>query len=225
MTMVYLLEDDVDLAEEVSSFLTDRGYEVEIANSIRAFSLLCAGQLPDIAILDRTLPDGDGILLLGELRRLSPHLGVVMFTAKGSIEARIEGLESGADHYLPKPVRLQELAAVLQAIERRLELTLRWQLSWMRCELRTAAGETIRLTGQETSFLRALLLSTGRVVPRRKVVELMGKNFLSYDLRNLDTLLLRLRKKVLTISAQSLPVKTMHGSGYMASSRIAMVDD
>lgn len=222
--MLYLLEDDADLAKEVLSFLEEQGHELQLAGSIQAFRALCAQRMPDIAILDRSLPDGDGMSLLDELNKVRPRVGVLLFTAKGGPDERIEGLERGADYYLPKPVRLQELGAVVQSIKRRLGVTQRWQLFWPRCELHAASGECIHLTGQEAAFLHALLLSQGQVVSRRMVVENMGKNYLNYDMRNLDTLLLRLRKKVAGVSSQPLPVKTIHGTGYMVSSDMALME-
>lgn len=224
MTRVYLLEDDLDLVEEVVAYLTVQGYDVRTATSIRDFRDLCKMQPPDLVVLDRILSDGDSIQVIDELRLENPQCGVVMFTGKVSIDERIQGFEKGADHYLNKPVRLQELVAVMLALERRMELRPRWRLAWMSGELRAESGEIIHLTGQEAVFLRALLLSVGKLVLRRKVVALMGNNYLDYDPRNLDALLLRLRKKVSAVSTRPLPVKTVHGKGYVASGGMVLSD-
>jgi two-component system response regulator PhoP len=80
------------------------------------------------------------------------------------------------------------------------------------------------LTSQEAGFLHALILNQGRVVSRRKVIEGMGKKSTDYDPRNLDALLLRLRKKVALVTPIPLPVKTVHGAGYTVTADFAVSD-
>lgn len=221
---VIVLEDEPDLCEEVVDFLCGLGYSVRAAGSLQQFIALCAEKKPDIAIMDRSLPDGDAMSVIQDLRSRGERFGVIMFTARGSAQDRLEGMQSGADHYLAKPVRMQELQAVVSALAWRMQLVAQWHLRWSTWELHSTSGAMVKLTPQEAMFLRLLIDCRGQVASRRRIVEALGKNFLAYDLRNLDALVLRLRKKVLEVTAVPLPVKTVHGTGYQMSSEVVLSD-
>jgi DNA-binding response OmpR family regulator len=214
MATIMLLEDDADLRDEIAHYLAVEGNQVQTSGTIAQCLKLNAHQLPDILIVDRMLPDGDGLDLVRDIRKNGGRCGVVMFTAKGAPQDRLDGFSSGVDHYLTKPVRLPELSAVIKAVSWRLQSSPHWKLLLQTWELKTPAGEVIPLTSLEAGFLHTLILSQGRIVSRRKVIEGMGKKWTDYDPRNLDALLLRLRKKVASVTPISLPVKTVHGAGY-----------
>ncbi|MEK7345368.1 MAG: response regulator transcription factor [Pseudomonadota bacterium] len=224
MASIVLLEDDVDLRDEIAHYLEFEGHQVQTCGAISQCLKLCAHQLPDILIVDRMLPDGDGLELVSDVRKKGGRCGVVMFTAKGASQDRIDGFLSGVDQYLTKPVRLQELAAVVRAVGWRLQVDANWHLVLQTWELKSPAGDIIRLTSQEAGFLHTLILNHGRVVSRRKVIEDMGKKLMDYDPRNLDALLLRLRKKVVLVTQIPLPIKTVHGAGYTVTSDFAVSD-
>lgn len=224
MASIMLLEDDADLRGEIAHYLELEGNQVQTSGSISQCLKLVAHQLPDILIVDRMLPDGDGIDLVDNIRKKGGRCGVVMFTAKDSFQDRLDGFSSGVDQYLSKPVRLQELSAVVKAVGWRLQLDTHWRLVLQTWELKAPSGEVIRLTSQEAGFLHALILNQGRIVSRRKVIEGMGKKLTDYDPRNLDALLLRLRKKVALVTPIPLPVKTVHGAGYTVTSDFAVSD-
>lgn len=122
MTTVFLLEDDEDLQTEIASCLTGHGYAIQTAKSLTAFRQLCASQTPELVVMDRHLPDGDSMALIAEVHARHAPCGVVMFSAQFSPQDRIQGLRAGADHYLPKPLPLKELLAVLRSLERRMAL-------------------------------------------------------------------------------------------------------
>lgn len=224
MASIMLLEDDVDLRDEIAHYLEFEGNKVQTSGTIAQCLKLIAHQLPDILIVDRMLPDGDGLDLVSDVRKKGGRCGVLMFTAKGDLQDRIDGFSSGVDQYLTKPVRLQELGAVVQAVSWRLQLDTHWRLVMQTSELKAPSGEVIRLTSQEAGFLHTLILNQGRIVSRRKVIEGMGKKLTDYDPRNLDALLLRLRKKAALVTPLSLPIKTAHGAGYTVTSDFAVSD-
>lgn len=216
MTSILILEDDADLREEVADYLISIGYVVHAVGSIRQFLNHVKTHMPDIAIVDRMLPDGDGLSAIGDLRRNGLRIGIIMFTAKNHEDDRMSGYALGVDHYLIKPIRMQEMGAIVASLSWRLQAYSSWQLMLNTWDLKTPTGQIIRLTAQETAFLRTLTQFKGAVVTRRKLLEGMGKNFLDYDPRNLDALLLRLRKKVANVTDEPFPIKTVHGMGYTA---------
>lgn len=214
MTRLILMEDERDLREEMAAYFVTLGLTVLEADSIRSFWQLFRVHGCDIAILDRMVPDGDGMDLVRELREGQHNCGLVMFTARDTSQDRIDGYRSGADHYLTKPIQLDELGAVVQSLARRLTAAPDWCLDVVGWKLFTPDNVEIELTGQQAVFLAALSRARGHLVSRRELVSALGKNFSSYDPRNLDALVKRLRQKVEVSSPHPLPVKTRHGAGY-----------
>lgn len=214
MTRLILLDDEPDLREEMSEFFSGQGFDVTEASTIRDFWTAFRDQGCDIAVIDRMLPDGDGVDVVREMRDSQHACGIVVFTARDSSEEIIDGYRLGADHYLTKPIRMDELGAVVQSLARRLTVAPDWSLDTAHWRLLTPGGVELELTGQQAVFLAALSRARGRVVSRRELVAALGKNFSAYDPRNLDTLVKRLRQKVDEAGPHPLPVKTRHGAGY-----------
>lgn len=118
--LILIVEDSPFLAETISDVVQNMGYEPNIvASGEQALSALEA-QVPDLILLDWLLPDLDGIEILRRIRA-GPlaAVPVIMLTAKGELDARLEGLEAGADDYIPKPVHMRELQARIAAVLRR----------------------------------------------------------------------------------------------------------
>ena len=215
MARILLVEDDRDLREEVADFLRGEGHLVREAGSRREFRALMAEDACDIALLDRRLPDGDGMDLITEGRMAGWRCGFVLLTARDAAPERIAGYETGADHYLTKPVRLDELAVILKSLVRRLHLDAHWRLNLALGLLHAPNGHRIELTGLEVAFLAVLGAHLNQPLDRRRIIQELGRDYLSYDPRNLDALLRRLRRKVREASGEDLPVQTRHGLGYV----------
>ena len=145
-----------------------------------------------------------------------------MFSARDASKDRINGYTSGVDHYITKPVRLEELAAVVKSLAWRVEAVVAWRLDSSDWVLKTPQQHAIRLTAMEHGFLMTLTKRPDKVHTRRQIVDALGKDAVSYDERNLDALILRLRKKVAEVTDEPLPVKTVHGQGYAITQSIAM---
>lgn len=222
MTNILLLDDEVDLREEVADFLRARHYNVTEIGTIRQFHQYFSPSTCDIAIVDGILPDGDGLELVSELREQGHRCGIVMFSARDASKDRINGYTSGVDHYITKPVRLDELAAVVKSLAWRVESVVAWRLGSSDWVLKTPQHEPIRLTAMEHGFLMTLIKRPDKVHTRRQIVDALGKDAVSYDERNLDALILRLRKKVAEVTHEPLPVKTVHGQGYAITQSISM---
>ena len=218
MALLGLLEDEIDLREELEAYLLAAGYSVLAADSSAEFFAAGAGLRFDVIVVDRGLPDADGLDVVERVRRESPGTGIVMLTARGASTDRISGLQRGADHYLVKPVSLPELAAHVGALLRRLPRG--WRLVASECCLHAPDGARLALSAREFSLLGLLARCEGKMVGRREVAEALGWKWLSFDQRRLDTLISRLRRRCREECGQELPIRTEHARGYLATETI-----
>ena len=115
MATVLVVEDDLNVRRLLTFHLKRSGYSVEEAGSIAEARVLAAGRQWDVAVLDRRLPDGDGLELCVELRSAFPHAFILMLTGEASGEAKLEGFQRGADDYVTKPFQIDELIARVRA--------------------------------------------------------------------------------------------------------------
>lgn len=214
MSKIALLDDDVELREEVATYLRAKGYQVTELGSCAELRASVATAVSDILVVDRMLPDGDGLHAAVSLTQRHRQTGVIVFTARDTPADRLEGLLQGVDHYLTKPVPLAELLAVIGNLSRRVCVSSDWKIDPVEWMLINPERRRILLTPQEFQFLDALNSAPSRVLTRPQIVQALGKQQGTYDLRSLDALVLRLRRKVSAVTRQSLPLKTVHGTGY-----------
>ncbi|MBV8036798.1 response regulator transcription factor [Roseateles sp.] len=225
MRDLILLEDEAVLREELGDFLGAAGYRVDAAASLQEFRRLYDPERHGIALLDLGLPDGDGLTLVSELRAQGRPLGIVVLTARGATRDRVEGLNIGADYYLPKTADLDELAATLAAMSRRIaEEPLSaprdtWVLELGVRRLTPPGHATIALSEQDLRVLNELMREAGSIASRQQIIESLGEDFLSYDHRRLDTQMRRLRRKVSEATGLELPINTARNAGYRFHAR------
>ncbi len=176
-----------------------------------------------ILVLDINLPDGDGFAIAGEVRRTRPNLGIVLLTGRDLLEDRIRGLEEGADLYLVKPVDVRELAAALRSLHRRIlpEGQGGWVLRSLHSCLVTPGGVSVPLTNSELSALVPLVATAGHPVSREVLLGALGQEEGYHAERRLETLLSRLRRKVVDAAGEALPVLARHGEGYVFAAEVA----
>jgi len=222
MNRILIIDDDEELCELVSEYLTAEGFETECVHSgDRGLERAKSGQ-HDLAILDVMLPKMDGFEVLKNLRAAS-DLPVIMLTARGEDSERITGLEGGADDYLPKPFNPRELLARLRAILRRVEgnddmpENLEVDDVKLSSSARTAnvSGEPVILTSVEFDLLASLLKHAGKTVRKEDLSEMVLERKLSpYD-RSLDMHVSNLRKKLGLRTDGSERIKTIRSVGYI----------
>ena len=223
MNRILIIDDDEELCELVSEYLTAEGFETECVHSgDKGLERAITGQ-HDLAILDVMLPKMNGFEVLRNLREAS-NLPVIMLTARGEDSERISGLEGGADDYLPKPFNPRELLARLRAILRRVENgddgipeNLAVDDIELSSSARTASvsGESITLTSVEFDLLAALLNQAGKTVRKEDLSETVLERKLSpYD-RSLDMHVSNLRKKLGLRPDGSERIKTIRSVGYI----------
>jgi two-component system OmpR family response regulator len=224
MAQILVLDDESEICEEIVYFLAQQGHRVMQSYSIATFNTSFDQQRPDIVVIDRMLPDGDGLEVVRRLRQSGQRCGVVIFTAKDASKDRLEGFACGADHYLSKPIRMQELGAVVETLAWRLQVASPWLLNSSTHLLRTPAKDRVQLTASETTFLVRLLQAQGKPVTRHEVLVALDKNPAAFNIRNLDMFFMRLKQKVTEVSDSPFPIKTVHGVGYCIPSGVALSD-
>lgn len=223
---VLVLEDEAVLREAMVEFLTLHGCSTVGAGTLKEADAALAARDVDVIVLDRGLPDGDGIAWL-ETQRFTRTPGVIVVTARGAREERIAGVDAGADVYLVKPVALEELALSVRNLLRRLRPDERseigaapaapnetWLLHLRDWTLRAPSGRQTRLTHLERAFLEGVTGTPGAPVARAALVSALGHDPSHYDPRRMEVLVRRLRRKVEQALGTELPVETVHGRGY-----------
>jgi DNA-binding response OmpR family regulator len=219
MRRALVVEDDADIVELVSLYLSKDGWEVEaVADGKRAIERVRRGGF-QLVILDIQLPGVDGLAVCAELRRdrASASVPVVMLTARGDEADRVVGLELGADDYVVKPFSPKELLARVRALFRRLErkdeaevvttlgpLELDRSRHLVRC-----AGRVVHLTAKEFALLAALLDAHGRVLSRQSLLQDVWGYSYAEGTRTVDVHVRRLREKMPAFAGSIVTVKSL----------------
>ncbi len=214
-----LVEDEPELREQLRQRLRHQGYAVEaVPNGEEGLHL--GRELPvDAGIIDIGLPRMSGIELIRRLRQAGKQFPILILTARGSWQDKVEGLESGADDYLVKPFHVEELLARLNALLRRAS---GWAQAVVACgpiELDTRsqqvrmAGEPVELTAYEYRVLEYLVLHQGEVVSKTQLTEHIYEQDFDRDSNVLEVFVGRLRRK-LDPHEQHRPIETLRGRGY-----------
>ena len=222
MVKVLLLEDEQALREEIADYLRAQGFETTEVGSIRQFRQFFHSSLYELLVIDRMLPDGDGMDLVTELRDEGHRCGILILTARDSSQDRIGGYRNGADHYITKPIRLDELTAIIRSIAWRMLPNEHWWLDSLTPTLVSPRAVRIKLTTQEFQFLETLGKISPKPMGRHQIANALGKDPSNYDPRSLDAMVMRLRKKVLDQTDEALPLRTHHGSGYSSPVNLRM---
>jgi DNA-binding response OmpR family regulator len=221
MTQILIVEDNADYASEMAEFLVELHHEVTIATSAGDMWAALTKNPTAVVVLDLGLPDEDGFNVIPRMRQLYPEIGLLVLTGRVAFDNRILGLRLGADHYLTKPIKFPELAAHIEALDRRVRpqqepapVPSKWTLRVSARQLELL-GVVIDLTEKECNFLHLLTINT-RPVPRQVIVAGMGGDDPDAS-RRVDMLVYRLRKKARTGLGQDLPLRSAYGEGYSLS--------
>jgi DNA-binding response OmpR family regulator len=216
-----VVEDNEKLRISLKQGLEQEGCAVDLAPDGAEARILIAtvGDGYDAVLLDRMLPDVDGVELCRSLRRKGWRVPVLVLTARDGVKDRVEGLDAGADDYLVKPFSFDELMARLRALMRRPRGPVRMVLSAGAVTLDPStrevavAGRAVSLTAKEFGFLELLMRQPGRVFTREQITRsLWDEEFDGYS-NVVDVHVKNVRKKLAEAGADD-SIETLRGAGY-----------
>jgi DNA-binding response OmpR family regulator len=217
---VLIVEDNVRYCELITEHLKGAGFVVCGVHTAGDFRLLAADETYDLFLIDINLPDGSGIELIRELRCTKDATPVLVMTAQGEVDARIAGLEAGADDYLSKPFNNRELVARMRALLRRAPAYQPATMEVGSLEMDSMSGEVfcngkrLELRASEQRLLALMIRRAGRIVPRSTMENALQSLGNERSPNAIDKLVSRLRC-ALGNTDTGLQLKTVRGSGYM----------
>ena len=221
MALIYVLEDDRNIREIEEIALNNAGYQVVSFETAKEFQQKLNERIPDLLLLDLTLPDADGLELVMQLRQnvMTRSLPVIMVTAKTTELDKVRGLDSGADDYLTKPFSVMELISRVKALLRRSMKGLNERIITigeisLDVERRkvTIEGERCELTYKEYELLKLLMNNAGIVTPREEILEKVWETDFEGESRTIDMHIKTLRQK---LGNSANRIKTVRNVGYL----------
>lgn len=219
---ILLVEDETPLRETLKARLSRDGFAVEAAPDGEE-GLYLGREIPfDAAIIDLGLPKMTGMELIKQLRAENRHYPILILTARGSWQDKVEGLKTGADDYLVKPFHIEELIARVNALVRR---SAGWSKPTLQCgpiELDLSAQKVslnavdVEVTSYEYKVLEYLMLHAGELVSKADLTEHIYAQDYDRDSNVIEVFIGRLRKKIDPEGALN-PIETLRGRGYRFS--------
>lgn len=226
LSQICIVDDDLDFVEFLGQYLSVRGLSAKGFET--AEDLLNSGELGnfDFFILDLGLPGIDGVDLITLIRARS-NAGILVISGRMGPDAFNSALSAGADMFINKPIRFDQVYNAIASVCRRMSLRIignpPWKLAINRAELVAPDGSTVRLTPVELKVLRRLCQDASSVVSRQELADAAGI-INSGDDRNLDSAIFRLRRKIEKEASQPSPLKTVHGLGYQIFKPVEIVE-
>lgn len=216
-----IVEDNFQLADDLSRFLTENGFIVEISNTLSRAKDKSSVYNYDLIILDLGLPDGSGLEMISHLKQLDKNPGILIVTAKNAVEEKVKGLELGADDYITKPFHKAELNARIKSIIRRKSFKGNNIVEINNIKIDLESYETfvnnklIELTKKEFDLLLYFMYNKGRILTKENIAEhLWGDHIDQAD--NFDFIynhIKNLRKKLQNKGAGN-NIRSVYGMGY-----------
>ena len=216
---VLIVEDEEKIAQAIDRVLTAERYATDVAADGVAALALAGGQDYDVILLDRMLPDLDGVEVLRLLRSRGVHTPVLMLTALGSLDHRVEGLDSGADDYLAKPFAFNELLARIRALARRsparpAETLTAGDIVLDPTRIRVTVGsQSEDLSAREFALLTFLARHAGEVVTRQQILDAVWGAEPDVYSNVVDLYVHYLRRKLEALGRRDV-LRTVRGVGY-----------
>jgi len=222
MLRVLVIEDDPEVAAFISKGLTEQGHLVDRAEDGKTGLLLATTEDYDVMVVDRMLPQLDGLTIVKTVRGTGKQTPMLILSALGEVDSRVEGLRAGGDDYLTKPFAFSELLARIEALSRRAapypetETTLKVADLELNLLARTAtrAGKSIDLQPREFRLLEYLMRHAGQVVTRTMLLEQVWDYNFDPQTNVIDVHVSRLRAKI-DKGFDTHLIQTVRGAGYL----------
>ena len=223
---ILVIEDDQATADYIAQGLAQEGQTIEIARTGKDGLFLAMSEPFDVIVTDRMLPAPDGLAIIRALRASAITTPVLVLTALGEVERRVEGLDAGADDYLAKPFAFSELYARIRALARRPAATEPAQTELSVGDVRmdllrrrvTRQGQTIELLPTEWRLLEYMMRHPGQVLTRTMLLERVWDFAFDPTTNVVDVHVSRLRRKLEGATGTSL-IRTVRGAGYVLDPR------
>lgn len=224
---ILLVEDDADLNHNLNHYLTQEGYTVDSCFNGEDALFYCAEQQPDLILLDRMLPLLSGTEVLKKLREQGNATPVMVLTAMGTLNDRVQGLDLGADDYLVKPFAMEELGARIRSLLRRSTSTASLTGNTLRyldltlCphtgELSSPSG-SVTLSHRENALLEVFLRNPGQTLGRGQLLVRVWGMEGEVEEGNLDNYIFFLRRRLKNLHSRAM-ITTLRGIGYRMEER------
>jgi DNA-binding response OmpR family regulator len=222
MSRILIIEDETPMRTALKDALNAEGYRALTAADGESGLRRALAEKPDLILLDVMMPKLDGFALCAALRRLSNPVPVLMLTAKGQVEDRVNGLDAGADDYLVKPFSTEELLARVRALLRRHQRQTRaatlLKLGEVEIDLArqiaSRGKKQIHLTAKEFAMLRLMAESPGEPITRERFLDAVWGYAAFPTTRTVDNHIATLRRKIEPDPDLPRWIKTVHGVGY-----------
>lgn len=218
---ILLIEDDASVAEYIVKGLRESGYQIEHTGDGKAGLVKATTETYDALIVDRMLPNVDGLTIIQTLRAANDNTPVLILSALGEVDDRVKGLKAGGDDYLVKPFAFAELLARIEVILRRQEAgstVTRLKVADLEMDLLahkvTRSGQVLNLQPREYKLLEYLMRHAGQVVTRTMLLENVWDYHFDPQTNVIDVHISRLRQKVDKGFERQL-LNTVRGAGYM----------
>lgn len=218
---ILIVEDDRSLNASINDYLRIEGHICETAHNYREATLKAADNSYDCIILDIGLPDGSGLDIIRELKANKSADGILILSAKGSLEDKLTGLKTGADDYLTKPFHFAEMSARINSIYRRNNLLGQNEVSYNEIKINTSdnrvyvGNNPLDLTRKEYDLLLFFVANNHRIITKESIVEhLWGDEVIltdSFDF--VYTHVKNLRRKITEAGGRNY-IKSIYGFGY-----------
>lgn len=217
---ILIIEDDKDLCDALKLQLTARNHTADCCHTgSEALYYACSGAY-DLILLDRMLPEIDGLSILRAIRKNHLTVPVILTTALDTVNDRIDGLDCGADDYLVKPYEIEELMARIRALSRRPQIFLEHDsLSYADIQfapdsrILSCRGKEVQLSKREALLLEFFLRNPEKTLAREQIFSRVWGPDGTVEDGNLDTYIYFLRKHLRSLESQTV-ISTVHGLGY-----------
>lgn len=221
MTNVLIVEDEINLAKEISNYLIDSNYKCTIAHTYNDALKILAEKEFTIILLDLKLPDGNGLQLIQYLKKKKITSGIIVLSANDELEMRIQALDSGADDFLTKPFHLSELNARLKSLIRRNFHKGNTEIEYNEIKIDIDKKQVLInnvelvLTAKEFKLLLYFISNTGKVITKEAIGYSIWRGNSDMDVSNeiIYTHVKNLRKKLIVAGCRDY-IKSIYGVGY-----------
>lgn len=222
MLKILIVEDEPKVASFIKSCLIENKYQAEIANDGIMAKRMINQNRYDLVILDLVIPHINGMVLCKIIKELKPNLPIIMVTALGTTDNKLEGFEAGADDYLVKPFEMLELLARIKVLIKRFSGDIivgnKMIIDNLEFDLETKSatrgGLSIALTGKEAALLEYFMRNKGRIIPRTEIIENVWNLKFDTGTNIVEVYINILRKKIDRDFDKKL-IQTRIGMGYI----------